>query len=79
MADITDIRDVRGDREPLHIFEDLADAIRDDEIGMPDSLLAIYRLDQSEVRICHHADIYTALALLELAKEHLLGLAADPE
>jgi len=79
MAEITDIRDLRGDREPLHILEDLADAIRDEDVGMPDSLLAIYRLNANEVRISHHADLYTALALLELAKEHLLSVAADTE
>jgi len=79
MADITDIRDLRGDREPLHILEDIAEAIRDDQINMPDSLLAIYRVNQHEVRISHHADLYTALALLELAKEHLLSVAADTE
>jgi hypothetical protein len=79
MADITDIRDLRGDREPLHILEDIADAIRDDQINMPDSLLAIYRVNQNEVRVSHHADLYTALALLELAKEHLLSVAADTQ
>ena len=77
MAEITDIRDLRGDREPLHILEDLADAILDEEIGMPDALITIYRVDQHDVRICHHADLYSALALLELAKAHLLSVAAD--
>lgn len=77
MGNITDIRDARGDTEPLLILEDIADAIHDGEFPMPEALITIYRLDASDVRVAHHTDLHSALAMLELAKAHLLGLAAD--
>jgi len=77
MAEITDIREARGDTEPLLILEDIAEAIHAGDISMPEAMITIYRVDQNDVRLAHHTDLYSALAMLELAKAHLLASAAD--
>ena len=77
VGDVTDISDIRGEREPLYILEDIADGIREGEIPMPQSLITIYRAGDTDVRVAHHTDLHDALAMLELAKAHLLSVAAD--
>lgn len=79
MGDVTDISEARGDREPLYILEDIADAIRGGEIPMPERLITIYRVSESDVRVAHHTDLHNALAMLELAKAHLLAAACELE
>jgi hypothetical protein len=77
MAEITDIREARGDKEPLLILEDIAEAIHAGDISMPEAMITIYRVDETDVRLAHHTDLHSALAMLELAKAHLLAIAAD--
>ena len=77
MGEVMDLSEARGDKEPLYILEDIAEAIRDDEIPMPEVLMCIYRVNESDVRIAHHTDLYSALAMLELAKAHLLAIGTD--
>lgn len=73
MGDVTDFNKARQSKEPLLILEDIADAIRESDLPMPDSLLTIYRLESGEIRLAHHCELYDALAMLELAKTYLIA------
>jgi len=77
MGSISDIGEARGDKEPLLILEDIVEAIHTGDISMPEAMITIYRVDESDVRLAHHTDLHSALAMLELAKAHLLAIAAD--